>query len=455
MALLLAACLLALFGCAVKPDVTDDGSLGDMIADSVYASGQARIEFSGDTARVAGGGADVRDGCVRIWQAGQYVLSGEYNGCIEIDVEEGSVLLALDGVQIRSDSGPAVWVKSAELVTFDTLAPYEGKPCVFETTAAYKPDDNAPEAAIYSESELLLCGETIKVVAAGELDGIHSKGAVRVMALDLTIEAGDKGIHSDRTIMIESGSVNVMQCEEGLEAEVVDISGGEIRVCASDDGINASGERDSSDDYKIVISGGEVFVDAQGDGLDANGHIEISGGSVTVSIPANTDNAPIDFDKTCVVTGGTVMASGSAVMAQTPSAGSTVYTIAAYCSGEAGTQVAVQSADGAQIAAFAPSNAFGWVMVTSAEFEQGQTYTLYVGDDEVGTAEIEGNVTMIGEWTGGFGGPGAMPPGGMPPEGGMPPDGIVPPEGEFPQGGMPPDGAPPERMPLPDEGGPA
>ncbi len=468
--LLLTVCLLVLFGCGAQLDVTDDDSLADMMVDMVGGSGQARIVFSGDTAQVEGGGADVEDGYVRIWQAGQYVLSGEYNGRVEIDTE-GSVLLALDGVQIHSDTGPAIWVRSAELVTLDTLAPYEGKACVFETTAAYAPGEDDPKAAIYSESELLLCGETIEVIAAGELDGINSEGSIRVTALDLTIAAGDKGIHSDRTIKIESGSVNVTQCEEGLEAEVVDISGGEIRVCATDDGINCSGDLDTSDNYKILISGGNVYVDAQGDGLDSNGHIEISGGNVTVSIPADTDNAPLDFDKTCVVTGGTVTAAGSAMMAQTPSEGSTVPSIAAYCNGEAGAQVSLCTDDGTQIASFSPSNAFGWLMVASGDLAEGQTYTLYVGEQEIGSVVLEGSVTMIGEQFGGFGGmmpggpggPGGMPSAGMtPPEGEIPQGGMTMPDGEMPEGGMPPpqggtppDGTGQQPMPLPDEGGPA
>ena len=70
----------------------------------------------------------------------------------------------------------------------------------------------------------------------------------------------------------------------------IDITGGNISVTASDDGLNAAGGNDSSgfegaggDQFAategayIHISGGVMHVNAEGDGIDSNGDLTVSG----------------------------------------------------------------------------------------------------------------------------------------------------------------------------------
>ncbi|MBQ7474422.1 MAG: carbohydrate-binding domain-containing protein, partial [Clostridia bacterium] len=52
--------------------------------------------------------------------------------------------------------------------------------------------------------------------------------------------AGADGIHADGTLNISGGTINVDSAYEGLEANVINVSGGKTTVAANDDGVNAT-----------------------------------------------------------------------------------------------------------------------------------------------------------------------------------------------------------------------
>ena len=65
--------------------------------------------------------------------------------------------------------------------------------------------------------------------------------SLRFMEASLTIDAGDDAVHSDDELYIESGTVLINSCYEGFEAVTIDITGGDITMYPTDDGINANG----------------------------------------------------------------------------------------------------------------------------------------------------------------------------------------------------------------------
>ena len=77
-------------------------------------------------------------------------------------------------------------------------------------------------------------------------DAIHSNSALTVNGGSFNISTGDDAIHSDAALLIADGTINISQSYEGLEGLTVDISGGNITLTASDDGINAAGGSDQS-----------------------------------------------------------------------------------------------------------------------------------------------------------------------------------------------------------------
>lgn len=83
------------------------------------------------------------------------------------------------------------------------------------------------------------------------------------------------------TLRFPGGSIDILKSYEGIEGLSIDITGGELSVLASDDGMNAAGGNDGSgfdgpggggDQFAVTegayihISGGKLHVNASGDG---------------------------------------------------------------------------------------------------------------------------------------------------------------------------------------------
>ena len=222
------------------------------------------ITLSGDTAQIKGNGAYAYDGGVVITNGGWYVLSGTLtDGSITVKAYDSSkVWLRLNGVDVTCSDDACLIVDQADKV-FLTLA--EGSENSFTSGAEYSPDaleDNTGGAVfthddltingsgslaitanykhgIDANDSLVITGGTISITAPE--DGIHTNDSFRFTAADLTVQAGDDAIHSDGELYVESGTILIPECCEGLEALTIDIAGGDITVYPSDDGFNANG----------------------------------------------------------------------------------------------------------------------------------------------------------------------------------------------------------------------
>ncbi len=243
-------------------------------------------------------------------------------------------------------------------------------------------------------------------------DAVHSNTTVTVNGGSFEISTGDDGFHADETLTVNAGTVNISKCYEGLEALDVLVKGGKISLYATDDGINAAGGMDSSgmggafgnDNFgpgggrpggrpkgggmmssgngSIVISGGEIYINASGDGIDANGTLEITGGHTVVCGPTRGDTATLDYDKTATISGGTFIGTGaSGGMAQTFSTSPQgVYSVSVG-NQSAGTKITLTDANGNVVITYTPDLDFGLVILSSPDIVSGQTYTITVGSN--------------------------------------------------------------------------
>ena len=313
-------------------------------------------------------------------------------------------------------------------------------------------ESNVSQKGIKAVGQLTIAGGETRVSALD--DAVHTNGHLLVQSGKLTLASGDDGIHADGSLTVSGGNLEITQSYEGLEGAQISITGGETRICASDDGINAANGQStdrmgrgpmeqtasSNEDIWIRISGGLVVVDAQGDGLDSNGSIVMSDGLVLVDGPTSGGNGALDYESVMNVDGGILIAVGSMGMAEPPSNTSKQCALAyGWPSAQgAGTLVSLADEDGNILASFAPKKQFQWICISMPSMKSGENVILQLGgvssgqsqDGWYGTAAVEGvasqqtillsqTVTSAGQAQGGMGGMGDRKPGGMGGPGGM------------------------------------
>lgn len=322
-----------------------------------------------------------------------------------------------------------------------------------ESTATAESDS---AKALKAGSAVFIRGGTITVDSSD--DCVHSNNTVEIDGGTLTLTSGDDAIHADSSLTINGGEIDVTKSYEGLESAVITITGGTMHIVASDDGVNVAGGVDASsisgrggqndfaanEDNHLHIEGGYVYVDAMGDGIDSNGWIEMSGGTLIVNGPTNSGNGAMDYLGEWKVTGGYVVAVGSAGMAQAPSAASTQHSIFVGFDQmqAAGTLIHVEDEAGVDVLTFEPAKQYQSLVLCSPDLAEGETYTVSLGGGTTGT-EADGvysggthsggteyvTLTLSGAVTS-AGVIGGMIPGGMQPGGGTWPGGGTRPDGD-------------------------
>ena len=207
----------------------------------------------------------------------------------------------------------------------------------FSSWSNYQSSHNGADISakgIKAENEVIISTGTISINAYD--DAIHANadgtlengstplGNITISGGNLTLKAADDAVHADYTLTISGGSVNVESSYEGLEANLIKISGGETYVLATDDGVNATKGKASTPN--ITVSGGllDVTVPTSGDtdGIDSNGTYTQTGGVVIVKGPGTAGSqahgaAALDTDSTVKITSGTLIVFGG--IEQTPS----------------------------------------------------------------------------------------------------------------------------------------
>lgn len=265
-------------------------------------------------------------------------------------------------------------------------------------------DTSTSMKGIKAVGSLLISGGTFTMDCAD--DAVHSDVSVVINGGSFTIATGDDGFHAEDTLTFTAGTVVITESYEGLEAQHIQVQGGDIRLVSSDDGLNAAGGMDSSGteggrdgmyggpgggpggpggmggagNGSIVISGGTLYVNASGDGIDANGTLTISGGHTTVVGPTQGNTATLDFDGSAVITGGTFIGTGAAGMAQTFSGSEQGVISVSVGNQPAGTKITLTDADGNEVISYTPELNFAVVILSTPQMEKGKTYTIQVGE---------------------------------------------------------------------------
>lgn len=269
------------------------------------------------------------------------------------------------------------------------------------STSSSSDEDSTSIKGIKVTGDLNISGGTITIDSAD--DALHANTNVTIIGGNFALASGDDGIHADETLLISDGTIDISESYEGLEGLDIKVTGGTIKLIASDDGLNAAGGTDSSGfggnrggdmfggggrggkggmgagNGSIEISGGTLYINASGDGIDANGSLLISGGFTTVVGPTQGDTATLDYDSSATITGGTFIGTGASGMAQTFSASEQGVIAISVGNQKAGTKITLTDANGNEIVSYEPELSFAVVILSSPELIKGETYTISVG----------------------------------------------------------------------------
>ncbi len=270
-------------------------------------------------------------------------------------------------------------------------------------------DGNVTQTITITNGNYALVVESGNIVINSDDDAMHvNSGNAFINGGTITISTLDDGITADKLTRINGGTITITDCYEGLEGGQVEISNGTIDITAQDDGINAASD-DKSIEKHIIISGGTVTVDAEGDGLDSNGSMLFTGGVTIVYGPTKGGNAGLDADNGIVINGGTVFASSTLGMVETPSTNSEQYVVsyAQNSSLQAGSIITLKDNDGNEILSVTLVKSCQSVILSSDKLQKGEKYSIYSNDTQLSTFTISSTITQVGiAQSGGFGGGG-------------------------------------------------
>lgn len=279
-----------------------------------------------------------------------------------------------------------------------------------------------------------------------EDDAIHSNGSISIENGEYEIKSGDDGVHADNSLTINEGNITINQCYEGIEGTNIVVNNGNIYIMSTDDGFNAAGGNDSSammgrpgmnnfggSTGSLEINGGYIYMNASGDGLDSNGNIVINDGFIIVDGPENGGNGAMDYDSSCEIKNGFLLAVGYGQMAQMPNNADINCVMIGFNNViNAGDIVNIKNSTGEDLLTYSGAKSYNNLVLCTSMLETGKEYTISIGGTCDGTAldgvytgayeggevyetfTVSGIQTTVGNANGGMGGqmPGGQMPGG-------------------------------------------
>ena len=379
------------------------------------SSSEVTIDLSNPTAT---DGVTVSDGVITITKAGNYRLSGTYEGQVKVEAADSDMVrLILDNATITNSTGAAINVVEADEVVIYTAS---GTTNTVSDGSSYSDTaSGSPDAAIYSKSDLTLAGEgTLKVEGKYE-EGIHTTDGLVIASGTLEVTAANTGIKGKDYVDILDGTVTVTATKDGIKATNdtdgnrgwVRLSGGTVNISAGDDGFKA--------ERVLEISGGTLNITESNEGIEAQ-YINILDGTVNVTSSDDGINASYSTTSTSS-TSTTSTESTSSSTTQTTQTSQTSQTAQNTQSGQPAQGNAAQGGQGGQggqppAGGQAPSGNMGqppaggggggtFEVVDATINIAGGTVTVNANGDGIdsnGTATLSGGTLVVnGPFTGG------------------------------------------------------
>lgn len=414
-AIIVAAALIGVLGTTVVLNAAYDPLKTESFSGTINIdNGDTKINWS----RFENFDITLADDSLNITRSGVYHITGTLtNQNINVNVINGKVKLILDHVTIQNQNGPAILCQTADDLVIELIGEN-----ILSDGKVYNPSYNEDiDGVIYSKADLTFEGDGFLMLTASYQDGIvgkddikFSSGTYNIAALDdgicgkdsvyiaggdFTISAKGNGIKSTNSdvagkgfVLVEDGNIYITKSVEGIEGQNVFITGGNVSINASDDGINIG-----NSSGVLEFTGGKTYINASGDGVDSNGYIHFGGGTVIIDGPANNSNGALDSNSGIIQTGGTVIAIGASRMANSLGSTSSIYNISVFfpSTEAAGTKIEIKNSDGKTIISHTSAKTFSHMAAGSPDFKRGETYTIYINGHKYDNFTITDQTTMI------------------------------------------------------------
>ncbi len=296
----------------------------------------------------------------------------------------------------------------------------------------------AGDDAVHCDTEIYYADGSLLITSCYE--GIEAP-EIEIAGGDIVIYASDDGINANGgtgSSMGMMGGMPLMGTGAGTQGGTAEDAGNAGEDAEAEDSGEDPEAKDSGDDAEakdagddaevedagddaesentelatVRITGGNITVinenGRDADGIDSNGDIVIEGGNVLVSLADGGGNNALDYGSESggrlIINGGTMLAAASSSMLEGVSEDSEQCSVIYMpeTGVEAGTVVQVKDADSNILMEKEVPCSFSAIIISSPDFQQGETYTVVTGETEK-ELTIDSVTVTVGSAAGGMG----------------------------------------------------
>lgn len=244
-------------------EVEDDESHDDSDDYTWEEGDEVQIVLADNSTAITGSGASVAGNVVTVSAAGTYNFSGSLtDGQIMVNSDDDDIVrLVLNGVDINCSYGSPLYLFDAEKVVVVLTENTSNNLSDGNSYTDLGLDDDNPNAAIFSMTDLTITGDGTLTIDANYNDGIASKDG----------------------LIISSGTFNIIAEDDGIRGkDYLIISNGYFTIDVDGVGLKSDNESDESKGY-ITIEDGTFNINSGGKGIDAVKDVEFYNGDFTIS----------------------------------------------------------------------------------------------------------------------------------------------------------------------------
>ena len=215
-----------------------------------------------------------------------YAIAGTLYGNLVVQGSaEFAFELELDGVTVTSADACPLLVSGAKKMTVSAKKETDNYLC---DVRAEVTDADDIRAAIWADCDLDLQGKGNLYVSSVANNGVHTKDDLKVKNLSLQVECEDNALKGNDSVTVESGTL-----------VLIARSGDGIKTTNSD--LSAKGKQRGT----VTISGGDIRIYAACDGIDAAYDVVVDESAAAVTLTVFTDQYSQYTTETTGTTNGT------------------------------------------------------------------------------------------------------------------------------------------------------